>query len=269
MKVAITGANKGIGHAIVLKLLADPKVSQVCFTAQQRSSATEALKDFNAISKGKKVDFLPLEILPPGSVDKFIKAAKEGQFQFDAFLHNAGVFLQGLKQETLDSQFRINYSFPVELTHALIKYGIVKKGGRFVYSSSGMGNIDEVKGNPEAVKLLKKYKSPEVTEKVVEQLAKRYQAEVMDPSKGWGDNLYAHSKMFLTLHVNALAKTYKDYYFFAACPGFMATTMTKGMGATRTPAEGAETAAYLTTASLGPEVNGEFFKDKKLSTIVW
>lgn len=268
MKVAVTGANKGIGHAIVLRLLADPKVSQVYFTSRDEKVGAEALKDFNAVSKGKKVDFLPLDILAENSVDKFVKETKEKNIQFDAFVNNAGVFMEGMKKEVLDTQFRVNYTFPVELTRALIKAEIVRKGGRFVYTSSGIGNIEQVRQIPDIFETVKNYKNPEFTEKVVEDLAKRYQAEVMDPSKGWSDNLYAQSKLFLTLHVNAFSKTYKDYFFISTCPGFVNTPMTQGMGATRTPDEGAKSASFVATTPDVAELNGNFFKEMKLKSIV-
>lgn len=268
MKVAVTGANKGIGHAIVLRLLADPKVSQVYFTSRNQKIAAEALKDFNEASKGKKVDFLPLDILEENSVEKFVKEAKDRRIQFDAFVNNAGVFMEGLKREVLDTQFRVNYTFPVELTRALIKADIVKKGGRFVYTSSGIGNIELVRKIPDVFEIVKNYKNPEFTEKVIDDLAKRYQAEVMDSSKGWGENLYAHSKLFLTLHANAFSKTYKDYFFISTCPGFVNTPMTKGMGATRTPDQGAESASFAATTADVAELNGNFFKNMKLKSIV-
>lgn len=268
MKVAVTGANKGIGQAAVLLLLADPAVDHVYFTARDEKLAEEALKGFKEAAKGKKVDYLLLDILAEGSVCKFVAQLKEKKLQFDVFINNAGVFLNGLKKETLDTQFRVNYTFPIELTHALIKEDLVKKGGRFVYTSSGMGNVHMIKDHADAVKLVKNYKSPETTEKSISELVKRYQAEVLDPSKGWGDNLYAHSKMFLTITVHALAKENKDFTFFVVCPGFVATTMTEGMGATRTPAEGADTIAYIATAKLAPELNGEFFNERKVSSIL-
>ena len=268
MKVAVTGANKGIGHAVVLALLADPEVGHVYFTARDEKLAEEALKGFKEAAKGKQVDYLLLDILAEGAVEKFVNQLKEKKLQFDVFINNAGVFMMGLKKEILETQFRVNYTFPIELTHALIKENLVKKGGRFIYTSSGMGNVQMIKDHAEAVEFVKNYKSDKTTEKAITELAKRYQAEVMDPSKGWGDNLYAHSKMFLTITVHALAKEHKDFTFYAACPGFVATTMTQGMGATRTPAEGADTIAYLATAKLGCELNGEFFNERKLANIL-
>lgn len=262
MRVCVTGGNKGIGHATVLGLLADASVGEVYFTSRDKENGEKALKEFTESAKGKKVEVLALDILSEDSVGHFVKQVKEKGLQFDVFINNAGIYLPNADQKSLDQTFRVNYTFPIELTHALAKEDLVKKGGRFIFVSSGMGNIGAFNGNPDALNFFPKYKTSEVTEEAINDFAKKYLSEVLDSSKGWGTGLYGQSKLFLTAHANVLSRTDKDHLYYAMCPGFVATDMTKGAGATRTPAEGADTVVFLATSKLEESQNGEFFKER-------
>ena len=255
MRVAVTGGNKGIGHAAVLGLLADPLVGEVYFTSRNKENGENALKEFKEAAKGKKVEMLTLDILAENAVEDFVKQVKDKNLQFDVFVNNAGIYLGDFDKKSLDQLFRVNYTFPIELAHALAKQNLV---------SSRMGNITAFNGHPEALKVFLKYKTQEVTEQVLGDLAKKYLSEVLDPSKGWGNGLYGQSKLFLTVHAKVLSRVDKDRFYYAMCPGFIKTDMTKGMGATKEPSEGADTMIYLSTAKIDDSLNGEFFAEREV-----
>lgn len=274
LHVLVTGANKGIGFEIVRRLLTAPSVSAITFTSRNLEAGEAALKNFeleNAHSAALTV--LQLDLLNQTSIKEFHNQILAKKLSFDAVIFNAGVaFYNVVNAKVLETTMTTNFYANVELTKTLIDGSIVKPGGRFIYVSSSLGCPDIMKENPEVYDLIKTYQTEAFTEETLLGLAKRYDTEILESklAKPWPQSIYAASKLFLTMFASVAARKYPEYKFYACCPGWCKTDMTKGTAAPLTAEEGADTPVFLATDDqLAPTANGKFFSKREEKAFAW
>lgn len=92
MRVLVTGGNKGIGKAIVARLLAEPQVSEVYFTCRDHAQGQEVVNSLSSNTKQKTLEFFMLEIMDDFSIETFFNELKLRKLVFDVFVHNAGIY---------------------------------------------------------------------------------------------------------------------------------------------------------------------------------
>ncbi len=163
-----------------------------------------------------------LDVTQPDS----IKAAVEQMGQIDILINNAGTLGSG---DVLRDPVEFNTAMttmvhgPFHLMHHLVPGMNARKYGRVVNVSSGWGAFSDGVGGPGA---------------------------------------YGVAKAALNaLTVSAARHVSKNVKINAMCPGWVRTRM-GGAAASRSPAEGADTAVWLATLDdKGP--NGGFFRDRK------
>lgn len=186
------------------------------------ASGEEAAK-----SIGHGVTAIQLDVASPESIEAAIEEISRSGRTVDILVNNAGVIHQGTLLELADADIEasiaVHVTGPLRLIRALAP-GMVDRGfGRIVNVSSGWGSFAEGLGGPAAYG---------VTKAALNALTVRLAQELPD-----------------TIKVNAM------------CPGWVRTRM-GGEGATRTPDQGADTAAWLATLpDSGP--TGGFFRDRK------
>jgi len=223
----VTGANRGIGFAIAAQL-AD-KGYKVVVTSRDVGKGQAARRVLAA--QGHAADYHQLEVTDRASIRVLAAYLDRTYGGLDVLVNNAGVMLDpkgsralDVKTDVLHATFDVNVHGPVVLCQALVPMMLRRRYGRVVNVSSGMGQLAEM---------------------------------------GSGSPAYRLSKAALNAYTRTLAADVSGTGVLvnAMCPGWCRTDM-GGSGATRTAAEGADTATWLAMLSDdGP--NGGFFRDRQ------
>jgi len=132
MNWVVTGANRGIGLALVSQIAA--RGDRVFAACRSASKELEAL--------GKNVTVVSgVDVTSPEAADAIKKAL--GGESIDVLLHNAGILerngIENLDVESVRRQFEVNALGPIRLTSALLDR--LKKGSKIAVVSSRVGSI--------------------------------------------------------------------------------------------------------------------------------
>ncbi len=131
--ILITGASKGIGQAIAIKLAS--KDSHIFIHGRDKKGLIATAKDIE--KKGAEVTQIISDISTPEGCDKIVQAV--GKNSIDSLINNAGIPLKKSLQEiSLNDWNRIvaiNVTAPFLLTQKLLPR--MKKGSSIVYILSG------------------------------------------------------------------------------------------------------------------------------------
>jgi NAD(P)-dependent dehydrogenase (short-subunit alcohol dehydrogenase family) len=222
----VTGANRGIGLEIA-KQLAEIgfKVILSARDAKMGESVTNELKN-----NGNDVIFHVLDVTKESSIENIVQFGQKMEGKIDVLINNAAILLDSnqtaisISSDLLRNVLETNLIGPLRLCQEVIP--LMKKNayGRIVNISSGMGAFNEMAGG---------YPSYRISKTALNAMTKILAAELS------GSNILINSM----------------------CPGWVRTEM-GGPGATRSVAQGAETAVWLAQLpDNGP--NGAFFRDKK------
>jgi NAD(P)-dependent dehydrogenase (short-subunit alcohol dehydrogenase family) len=221
--VLVTGGNRGIGLALVRRL-AELGNSTLLGSRnfKEGQKAAKSLRDI-----GLDITPIHIDLTDAATIDAAVNDIDKSGRQVDALVNNAGVLhekpLLELTDAELGESIAVHLTGPLLLIRSLVPGMIARGYGRIVNVSSGWASFAEGMGGPGAYG---------VTKAALNALTVRLAQEL--PS---------------TVKVNAM------------CPGWVRTRM-GGPGATRSPDEAAETAAWLATLpDDGP--TGGFFRDGK------
>ncbi|KAK4570427.1 hypothetical protein LTR86_002507 [Recurvomyces mirabilis] len=281
---AVTGANKGIGLAIVRNLaLQYPKSSLhsggflIYLTARSAERGAEAVNTLNNDPQLKQakvlaqdggdttITFKELDISKTKSIQDFSRFLKqEHPDGLDIVINNAGIALQGFSSDLVKETVETNYYGTLEATQDLLP--MLKSGGRLVNVSSMAGSLkkysDEVR---DAFLQASKTDVPAVTaimERFKSAVAEGEEKEAGFPSAG-----YAVSKAGETAFTKVIAmeesKRGRNVLINACCPGYVKTDMTRGGGA-KTPDEGARTPVMLALDDIGGRTGGFWQSEKEV-----
>lgn len=222
----VTGANQGIGFAIV-KLLLKSGV-KVILTSRDEAKGKEAFEKLNG---GENLFFHQLDITDAKSVQN-VKGYVQKEFgKLDILVNNAGINYdtwqntQTANIEEVKQTIDTNLLGAWRVTQAFVPLLQKGKNARVVNVSSGAGNLASQTGSTPAYSI-SKYALNALTMQFANLLKK--------------DNIL----------VNCM------------CPGWVRTSM-GGMGATKSPEEGADTAVWLSTDE-NLTTTGKFFRDRQV-----
>ncbi|KAF4845002.1 Carbonyl reductase [NADPH] 1 [Colletotrichum siamense] len=278
----VTGANKGIGYAIVRQLALQYPASHlnsgsllIYLTARDKSRGEEALAAIRGDADLKQakalathggladIKYHQLDISDAKSIEglaEFLK--KEHPDGVDFVINNAGIAMQGFDSNVVKTTIGCNYYGTLNATRAWIP--ILKPQGRII-------NVASVAG------ALSKY-SPQIKERFlasqtvsdVTRLMEDFSAAVEKGNheqEGWPSAAYAVSKAGEIGMTRAIAKELEDSgskILANSChPGWVVTSMTRGKG-TKTPDQGAQTPVHLALADIGGKT-GEYWSDEKVA----
>jgi carbonyl reductase 1 len=156
---AVTGANKGIGLAIVRQLaLAYPSSSLnkgpllIYLVARDQSRGEAAVKDiYNdpQLAKAQALDsygglstvkFHELDIADPNSIDAFVVSMKETHPDgIDFLINNAGMAMNGFDLNVVKTTLGCNYYGTLAMTEKMLPQ--IRDGGRLVNVASMTGQL--------------------------------------------------------------------------------------------------------------------------------
>ncbi|KAG6393631.1 hypothetical protein SASPL_147875 [Salvia splendens] len=233
----VTGANKGIGFALVRRL-AELGLT-VVLTARDTGrglAAVEALKN-----EGLHVHFSCLDISNQYSIEKFVTWFQQAFGVVDILINNAAVSFNELYEnsvEQAETVVRTNFYGPKMLTEALLPlFRRQTTAARILNISSRLGLLNKLK-NPKLKAML--LDEENLSESQIEEMLNLFLKDVKNgtwKSNGWPQiwTDYAVSKLALNSYSKILARRYKgndeeQISVNCFCPGFTQTSMTGGKG---------------------------------------
>lgn len=257
----VTGANKGIGFAIV-KALCKQFDGIVYLTARNRENGQEAVGHLNKMGLTPK--FHLLDITSDKSIDELKNYMLSNYGGLDVLVNNAGIAYYHTstvsQAEKAESTIKTNYFGTFNICEKL--FPILNPHSRVVNVSSMLGRLSHLPGSD----LKANFVSGSLTKAELNDMMSQYVESCKAGTyeqKGWPKSCYNMSKIGL----NALTFIYQrqfnndprpDLVINAVHPGYIGTELTnfKGPG---TMDEGAEAPVYC--AVLPPNIDepkGEF-----------
>ncbi|XP_058182604.1 (+)-neomenthol dehydrogenase isoform X2 [Rhododendron vialii] len=258
----VTGANKGIGFALV-KRFAELGLS-VILTARDNGRGLEAVEAL--VAQGLHVHFFRLDVSDPASIQSFVSWFKDRFSALDILVNNAGVSFNEIGEncatmEHVETVVNTNFYGTKLLTESLLPF--------FRYSSSRILNISSRLGLFDKLKNQKIKEILEDEERLsVEQIDSIVNLFLQNVKQGtwktqgwpevWTD--YAVSKLALNAYSKVLAKRYqgRGLSVNCFCPGFTQTSMTRGKG-THSADDAAEIGARVALLPREDLSTGKFY----------
>ncbi|KAK8643632.1 hypothetical protein V6N13_012917 [Hibiscus sabdariffa] len=261
----VTGANKGIGFAVV-KRFAELGLT-VVLTARDVGRGKEAMEALREQGLGN-VHFFPLDVSSPASIDAFVSWLRTTFQALDILVNNAAVSFNEINENSVEhaeTVIKTNYHGTKLLTESLLPlFRLSTSVSRILNISSRLGSINKMRNLGIKATLQKE----NVTEQEIEQVLEMFAEDVKKgrwESRGWPEiwTDYSVSKLALNAYSRVLAKRFENegigrISINCFCPGFTQTSMTGGKG-THTPQAAAQLAASLALLPPHRLPNGSFF----------
>ncbi|GAB7364538.1 hypothetical protein MBLNU230_g5345t1 [Neophaeotheca triangularis] len=281
---AVTGANKGIGLAIVRQLALQYPTSTISgspfliyLTARSADRGAAAVKELNNDPQLKQakvlvqdggdttIKFAELDISQTKSIQQFRDFLKsEHPDGLDVVINNAGIAMDGFNAEVVKTTLQTNYYGTLEATQDLLP--LMKNGGRMVNVCSMAGKLNKYSDETRNAFI----KASQTDVPAVTAVMERFKvaaAEGKEKEAGFPSAAYATSKageIAMTKVVAAEeAKRGRGVLLNACCPGYVNTDMTKGRGA-KTIDQGAQTPVMLALQDIGGKHGGFWQSEKEL-----
>ncbi|EXB88317.1 (+)-neomenthol dehydrogenase [Morus notabilis] len=257
----VTGANKGIGFALV-KRLAEIGLTLILTARdlERGSKAVESLK-----RQGLFVHFFRLDVSDPASIQAFVSWFSQNFPALDILINNAGISYNEIGENSVKQAERVmktNFFGAKLLTQSLLPFfRRSSSSSRLLNITSRLGSLDKMR-NPSIKAILA---SKDLSEEQIEGVVNSFLNDVKNgvwESRGWPEMWtdYAVSKLALSAYSRVLAKRYAGLGLSVNCycPGFTQTAMTHGKG-THTADDAAETGARLALLPPHQLPSGKFF----------
>ncbi|MGE0395709.1 MAG: SDR family NAD(P)-dependent oxidoreductase [Kofleriaceae bacterium] len=261
-RIVVTGANKGIGHALVSAILAHADDTYVFLGARDPERGEVARAGLRP-EWAARVEVLPLDVSDDASVAR-ARARLEGKGELYGIVNNAGV---GAAARSLAAVFAVNTHGVRRVCEALGP--LVVTGGRVVNVTSASGPSFVAKCSPARQQVLT---NPDVEWSEIEAIMNEALAiaaaggSFADAGLADGD-AYGLSKACANAFTLAFARTHPQLRVNACTPGFIETDMTRpyldGSGKTaremgmKPPAEGTRAPMHLLFGELTG--NGRYY----------
>ncbi|KAH7399129.1 carbonyl reductase [Phaeosphaeria sp. MPI-PUGE-AT-0046c] len=249
----VTGANKGIGYAIVRQLAlqypSSPLNNGPLLICEDGGLATIKFRPFDVTNKSTITDLST----------HLKKNHPEG---IDFFINNAGIALDGFNPDIVKRTFETNYYATLAATSTFL--ADLTSSGRLVNLASSAGTLGRY-----SPAVRKRFLDAATSGKLedVDAIMSDFAAAVemgKEKEEGFPSAAYAVSKAGLIAGGKVLGREHagkeagKELY--SVDPGYVNTDMSKGNG-TRTPDQGADTSVKLALKVIGGGGQGEFWRD--------
>ncbi|EXJ87734.1 hypothetical protein A1O1_04659 [Capronia coronata CBS 617.96] len=277
---AVTGANKGIGLAIVRQLALQypnsayndgPLLLYLTARNEERGKAAlEALQADPQLERARAlrsqggltdIKYRTLDIDSTESIREFADYLKKEHPQgIDFLINNAGIAMQGFDADVAKKTIHCNYYGTLEATKQLLPH--IKDGGRLVNVASMSGNLSSQYSESIRSRFLNAKKPEEISELMEEFITAVAEGRW---KKDWPSSAYGVSKAGVIGMTKTIAQqnaqSGSKTLINSCCPGYVKTDMTKGGGA-KTPDEGALTPVLLALADIQGST-GDFWQNER------
>ncbi|CAB3229372.1 unnamed protein product [Arctia plantaginis] len=262
-KIAVvTGANKGLGYAIV-KGLCQKYDGIVYLTARDENRGKQAIKTLNEI--GLKPVFHQLDVSDSNSVEKFADFIKSKHGGFDVLVNNAAILEWDAVYPTYEVAKRnIDVNYKSLLTIEKYLYPLLRDGARVVNISSACGHLSNIKNK----RWIETLMDPDLTTEQINEFVNEYLESVKN--KTFNKNDFADdgkhaehrvSKIALTALTMVQQRKYENISINAVHPGHIKTDMAHGGGEVDAD-EAAKVVLYLILEA-SPKLKGIFMWNNK------
>jgi len=262
--VVITGANKGIGHEIIKRLLGGSTPYDIILTARNIKLGQEASDGLTKkySSSQSKLTFHQLDLTASTSVEDFIKWIKaERNSKIDVLVNNAGIYPQGETPQNIIDIISTNFLRTVELTEKLLPY--LASDGKIIMVSSILGVLSS-----QSHETAKALDDPTLTRERLLELANQL-IEKGKAQTDWTDKAYYVSKALISAYTRwVLVKKLKgDQQCYTLHPGWVQSDM-GGKNAPSSLESGADTPVYLINLPFKNDerYNGKYFDNCTVSS---
>uniref|UniRef100_UPI00193949E8 carbonyl reductase [NADPH] 1-like n=1 Tax=Styela clava TaxID=7725 RepID=UPI00193949E8 len=263
----VTGANKGIGLAIV-RALCKRLNGYIYLTSRNEARGQNAIKDLE--TEGLHPQFHLLDVTSLESIRCLQDYVISKHGGVDIFVHNAGIAYTGNDEAAFSEQASVtvstNFTSLVNLCDTFLP--TMEDEGRFITLSSMVAKMALNKCSLEVQTF---FKSPDLSEVLLLQKMDEFVQAAQygnHEAIGFPSMAYGMSKLGVTAYTRIMGRKMRENnrsntLINCACPGYVKTEMTNHRG-TRTPDQGAKIPIYLSTLPKGlKEPSGEFFcKDR-------
>ncbi|XP_041968741.1 carbonyl reductase [NADPH] 1-like [Aricia agestis] len=264
-KVAVvTGANKGLGFAIV-KGLCRRFNGIVYLTSRDETRGLHAIKKLNGM--GIKPNFHVLDVTDKQSVTDFARFLKERHGGFDVLVNNAAILEWDQVYPSFEAAKRnIDTNYRSLLTIEEVLYPLLRDGARVVNVSSACGHLSNLRNR----RWLNILTSKDLTTEDINNFVDEYLENVKngtvdnnDFADGGKHSEHRVSKIALTALTMVQQKKYekRNISINAVYPGHIKTDMAQG-GGQLDPDEAADTVLYL-ILDASPKIRGTFMWDNR------
>jgi carbonyl reductase 1 len=260
--IIVTGANQGIGLAIVDQLSPLYPKSKIILTSRDPSRGEKARQSIIAKHSEAQNNVIvqKLDIRDPKSREDFFNEIKAKYGHIDVLINNAASYTGNNGGfDTYDTIVRTNYHATIDFTEKLLP--LLSDDGRVIMVSSGLGKL--ANQNPAMQELLNNPLSVEQINSKLKELEKA-SAEGKEENLGLRYPLYSTSKAFLNAYLRWVltSKLKTGQSAIAMCPGYCKTQLNDFQGV-KPPEEGAKPAVYLVglTAEKAKELNAKFINE--------
>jgi len=270
--VLITGANRGIGFALVDKLLEKNKKLRIIMTARDDEKGQQVYKELceKYPEDVERFYYHQLDITDEASITAIIDYIKKTFKKIDYLVNNAGFSSKGrdFNEEICEKTFSVNFNGTINFTEKL--FGNFNKNGKIIFVTSKSGTLYRIKNE----NLLGKFKNAKNVDDIIK-LSDRFKKSVQEDkteADGWYKNCFAMSKLFLNYYAKLIIKkreiSRESINVFAVHPGWCKTEM-GGENAPLEVGEGAERIIYLLELpdTVNKEFQGKFFDENKVSPL--
>ncbi|KAL4230737.1 hypothetical protein ACF0H5_011112 [Mactra antiquata] len=269
----VTGANKGIGFAIV-RGLCKQFDGDVILTARNEENGKQAIESLN--KEGLKPIFHQMDLNDVTSIDRIKKYLQSNYGGLDVLVNNAGIAFKAAQTDPFSVQAEVTNATNFWGTLNVCKqlYPLLRIHARVVNVSSMGCQFAAKKCSKE---LQEQFLAPDLDMPKVEKLITDFVSSAKDgtfKSKGWPESAYGVSKIGVTLMTYVQQRelnkdsSRSDIVINACCPGYVDTDMTSHKG-TKTIDEGADTPLYLAMLPANTtSPKGDFVRERQVASLL-
>ncbi|XP_063415145.1 carbonyl reductase [NADPH] 1-like [Mytilus trossulus] len=264
----VTGANKGIGYAIV-QALCKQFDGDVLLTGRSEERCKAAVAELQ--KQGLSPKYHQLDLDDQASINKLRDFVKEQYGGIDVLVNNAGIAFKQSATESFGEQARVscgtNFTGTLNVCNTL--FPLLRPHARVSNVSSFVSQMTISKCSKE---IQEKFTNPSLTMDQLESLMQQFIDAAQTGShqkQGFADSSYGMSKVGVTvmsfIQQRELNSDPREDIVVNACdPGYVDTDMSSHKG-TKTVEQGADTPVYVAMLPLGTtSPKGDFVSDRTI-----